>query len=87
MPSHHPSQLFHFESLLFISFQELLVLMEEVRTQAKAAVGLDTLWKALTKDLRFVVPKAIPNFVKEVQLIEGDDGDLGTVLLFNLCSG
>ncbi|KAF5461019.1 hypothetical protein F2P56_020848 [Juglans regia] len=59
--------------------------MEEVRTQAKAAVGLDILWKALTKELRFVVPKAIPNLVKDVEMIEGDGG-LGSVLLFNFCS-
>ncbi|KAK4576581.1 hypothetical protein RGQ29_027214 [Quercus rubra] len=57
-------------------------MIEEVKTQAKVGVGLNALWKALTKELRFVVPKVLPNIVKNVELIEGDGG-LGTLLLFN----
>ncbi|KAL9444170.1 hypothetical protein AB3S75_017368 [Citrus x aurantiifolia] len=55
---------------------------KEVKSQAKVCVGAGALWKALAKDLRFVIPIIIPNLVKQVQFIEGDGG-LGTVLLFN----
>ncbi|XP_050218191.1 phytohormone-binding protein CSBP-like [Mercurialis annua] len=55
---------------------------KEVKTQAKISVGVDILWKALTKDLKFIIPKMIPNLVKEAQVIEGDGG-LGSVFLFN----
>ncbi|KAL0001119.1 hypothetical protein SO802_014900 [Lithocarpus litseifolius] len=61
-------------------------MIEEVKTQAKVGVGLNALWKALAKELRFVVPEVLPNIVKDVELIEGDGG-LGTVLLFNFFSG
>ena len=61
-------------------------MIDELKTQAKVGVGLDALWKALTKELRFVVPKVIPNLVKDVEVIEGDGG-LGTLLIFNFCSG
>lgn len=60
--------------------------MKELQTQAKVSIGLNALWNALTKDLRFVVPKAMPNLVEHVDLIEGDGG-LGTVLLFQFKSG
>nr|XP_023920555.1 phytohormone-binding protein-like [Quercus suber] len=60
-------------------------MIEEVKAQAKVGVGLNALWKALTKELRFVVPKVLPNIVKDVELIEGDGG-LGTLLLFNFFS-
>ncbi|XP_062079672.1 phytohormone-binding protein-like [Humulus lupulus] len=58
----------------------------EVKAQAKVAVGIKRLWNALTKGLRSVVPKAAPNLVSHVEVIEGDGG-LGTVFLFNFCSG
>ncbi|KAL4619502.1 hypothetical protein ACB092_06G083400 [Castanea dentata] len=58
----------------------------ELKTQAKVGVGLNALWKALTKELRIVVPKVLPNIVKNVELIEGDGG-LGTLLLFKFFSG
>ncbi|KAM3744523.1 hypothetical protein ACB098_06G058700 [Castanea mollissima] len=61
-------------------------MIEELKTQAKVGVGLNALWKALTKELRFVVPKVLPNIVKNVELIEGDGG-LGTLLLFKFFSG
>nr|XP_023920556.1 phytohormone-binding protein-like [Quercus suber] len=57
-------------------------MIEELKTRAKVGVGLNALRKALTKELRFVVPKV----VKYVELIEGDGG-LGTLLLFNFFSG
>ena len=60
-------------------------MIEELKPQAKVGVGLNALWKALTKELRFVVPIVLPNIVKDVELIEGDGG-LGT-LLFNFFSG
>jgi hypothetical protein len=57
---------------------------QQVQTsQAKVGVGLEVLWRALTKELRFVAQKAIPNLVKDVELIEGDGG-LGSVLLFRI---
>jgi hypothetical protein len=60
---------------------------QQVQTsQAKVGVGLEVLWRALTKELRFVAQKAIPNLVKDVELIEGDGG-LGSVLLFKFHDG
>ena len=54
---------------------------------AKVGVGVDVLWKALSKDLRVVVPKAIPHvFEEEVHVIEGDGG-LGTIYLLNYRPG
>ncbi|XP_059664532.1 phytohormone-binding protein-like [Cornus florida] len=58
---------------------------KEVKTQAKVGVGVEAFWSALSKDLTFVLPKAIPNLVKDVQVIEGIGG-LGTVMLFNFGS-
>ncbi|CAK9321924.1 unnamed protein product [Citrullus colocynthis] len=56
---------------------------KEVKAQAKVGVGIETLWKALVKDLRFIVPKIMPNTVEKVELIHGNGG-LGSVLLFHL---
>ncbi|GMN66164.1 hypothetical protein TIFTF001_035232 [Ficus carica] len=53
--------------------------------RAKVGVGIERLWKALAKDLRFVIPKAIPSLVKQVEVVEGDGG-LGTVFLFSFGS-
>jgi hypothetical protein len=58
----------------------------EVETQAKVGIALEALWSALTKELRFVAQKAIPNLIKEVELIEGDGG-LGSLLLFKFGDG
>ena len=78
----HTSSTSRFENLAF----KKRAMIEEVKTQAKVGVGLNALWKALTKELRFLVPKVLPNIVKDVELIEGDGG-LGTLLLFNFFSG
>lgn len=56
---------------------------KEVKSQAKVCVGLGALWKALAKDVRFIIPKIIPNLVKQVHVIEGDGG-LGTVLFSSI---
>lgn len=61
-------------------------MMKEVKSQAKVGVSVESLWKALALDMRFIIPSVVPNLVKEVQIIEGD-GSLGTVLLFNFASG
>ncbi|KAK7855037.1 phytohormone-binding protein [Quercus suber] len=78
----HTGSTFLFDNLAF----KKRAMIEEVKAQAKVGVGLNALWKALTKELRFVVPKVLPNIVKDVELIEGDGG-LGTLLLFNFFSG
>ncbi|RXH83067.1 hypothetical protein DVH24_003565 [Malus domestica] len=46
---------------------------KEVKTEAKVCVGIEALWEALAKDLRILIPKIIPNSVKSVEVIEGDD--------------
>ena len=59
---------------------------KEAKAQVKVRVGIEAMSKALAKDLRFVLPRIMPNVVKDVQVIEGD-GSLGTVFLFNFGSG
>lgn len=49
-------------------------------------MGLETLWQALSKDLRVTLAKVIPNIVKDVKVIEGDGG-IGTIFLFTFFSG
>ncbi|XP_031254394.1 major allergen Pyr c 1-like isoform X2 [Pistacia vera] len=77
--------------LMLISVKPLLTnshcsgMMKEVKSQVKAGVEIGTFWKALTKDMRFIIPKIVPNLVKEVELVEGDGG-LGSVLLFKFGS-
>ncbi|KAJ1395493.1 START-like domain superfamily [Sesbania bispinosa] len=61
-------------------------MVKEFNTQASVGVGLETLWPALSKDFSFIVPKVIPNIVKDVQVIEGDGG-VGTILIFNFWPG
>ena len=61
-------------------------MIEEVTGKTKVSVGIERLWNALAKDLIFVIPKAIPNFVKHVEVVEGDGG-IGTVFLFTFTSG
>ncbi|XP_038904253.1 phytohormone-binding protein CSBP-like [Benincasa hispida] len=58
-------------------------MVKEVKAQAKVGVGIETLWNALVKDLRFIIPKLMPNTVEKVDLIHGNGG-LGSVLLFHL---
>uniref|UniRef100_A0A7N0U883 Bet v I/Major latex protein domain-containing protein n=1 Tax=Kalanchoe fedtschenkoi TaxID=63787 RepID=A0A7N0U883_KALFE len=58
----------------------------ETKTQAKVSVGIQTLWKALSHDMRFIVPKAFSTHVRDIQLLEGDGG-LHSILLFHLSDG
>lgn len=58
----------------------------EARGQAKVGVGVEVLWRALSKDLRFVLPKVAPNLVRDVELLEGDGG-LGTIMRFHFGPG
>ncbi|KAL1363307.1 hypothetical protein HN51_011513 [Arachis hypogaea] len=57
-------------------------MVKEFITQAEVGVGLETLWTALAKDFPNIVPKALPDIVKDVQLTEGNGG-IGTILIFN----
>ncbi|KAJ1408506.1 START-like domain superfamily [Sesbania bispinosa] len=59
---------------------------KEFNNQAEVCVGLETLWQALSKDLTVVIPKVIPNVVKDVKVIEGDGG-IGTIFHFTFFSG
>ncbi|XP_030441053.2 phytohormone-binding protein-like [Syzygium oleosum] len=56
--------------------------MKEAKTQVTADVGIDSLWKCLSKDLYSIVPQVLPNLVQNGEIIEGDGG-LGSVILFN----
>ncbi|BFG29303.1 hypothetical protein CerSpe_155770 [Prunus speciosa] len=58
-------------------------MIKEIKTEAVVKVGIEALWKALVKDVRFVAPKLIP-LVKNIQVLEGDGGP---VLLSNFGSG
>ncbi|XP_020215305.1 phytohormone-binding protein CSBP [Cajanus cajan] len=60
-------------------------MIKEFNTQTEISVGLEALWAALSKDFINIVPKVLPNIVKDVQLIEGD-GRVGTILIFNFLS-
>ncbi|CAL1352792.1 unnamed protein product [Linum trigynum] len=57
-------------------------MIKEVKGQAKVGLGLDVIWKSLTKELQFIIPKLMPEHVEEGHVLEGDGG-LGTVFLFN----
>ncbi|KAK3427042.1 hypothetical protein EUGRSUZ_F03348 [Eucalyptus grandis] len=56
--------------------------MKEAKTQVTADVGIDSLWKCLSKDLHSILPQVLPNLVQNGEVIEGDGG-LGSVILFN----
>ncbi|XP_054817185.1 phytohormone-binding protein CSBP-like [Prosopis cineraria] len=60
-------------------------MVKEFNTQTVVSVGLEIFWQALAKDFIVIVPKVLPQHVKDVQVLEGDGG-LGTVLNFNFCS-
>ncbi|XP_050368174.1 phytohormone-binding protein-like [Argentina anserina] len=62
------------------------IMVKEIKTETKVGVGIEALWKALSKDLRFLAPKIAPNLIKNVELIEGDGTSIGTVLLFSFDS-
>ncbi|PIA25980.1 hypothetical protein AQUCO_10200033v1 [Aquilegia coerulea] len=57
----------------------------EAKTRVEVQVGVEVLWKALAKDMKFILPKVVPNLVKDVELLEGDGG-LGTIMLLNFGS-
>ncbi|CAI0375889.1 unnamed protein product [Linum tenue] len=61
-------------------------MIKEVKGQAKVSLGLDVIWKSLTKELQFIIPKLMPEQVEEGHVLEGDGG-LGTVFLFNFSQG
>ncbi|KAG6577387.1 Phytohormone-binding protein, partial [Cucurbita argyrosperma subsp. sororia] len=58
-------------------------MVKEATAQAKLGVGVETLWKALIEDLRFIIPKLMPNTVENIELLHGNGG-IGSVLLFHL---
>ncbi|KAL6205660.1 PREDICTED: phytohormone-binding protein-like [Fragaria vesca subsp. vesca] len=55
----------------------------ETKAQRTVGVGVEALWKGMTKDLVSVMPKIMPDIVQSVEVVEGDGG-LGSVLLFKL---
>lgn len=59
---------------------------KEKKAQVKVRVGIESLWRTMTKDFTLVMPKIAPNVVESVELIEGDGG-LGSVFLFHLGVG
>uniref|UniRef100_A0A9I9EDC5 Uncharacterized protein n=1 Tax=Cucumis melo TaxID=3656 RepID=A0A9I9EDC5_CUCME len=69
--------------ILSVSKKKEKGMVKEAKAQAKVRVGIETLWKALVKDLRFIIPKLMPNTVEKIELIHGNGG-LGSVFLFHL---
>ncbi|KAG7015486.1 Phytohormone-binding protein, partial [Cucurbita argyrosperma subsp. argyrosperma] len=63
--------------------QQKEAMVKEATAQAKLGVGVETLWKALVEDLRFIIPKLMPNTVENIELLHGNGG-IGSVLLFHL---
>lgn len=61
-------------------------MIKEFNTQTTLNVGLETLWTAQSRDFIFIVPKVLPNIVKDVQVVQGDGG-VGTILIFNFLPG
>jgi hypothetical protein len=61
-------------------------MIKEVKTQVNVGVEVDVLWKAFGKDLKDILPKMMPNLVKDADMLEGDGG-LGTIYLFNFGPG
>ena len=59
---------------------------ETIKAQRTVGVGVEALWRCMSKDLASVMPKIMPDIVQSVEVIEGDDG-LGSVLLFKLGRG
>ncbi|KAI4333718.1 hypothetical protein L6164_018491 [Bauhinia variegata] len=60
-------------------------MVKEFNTRTELSVGVEPLWQALSKDLTVVVPKVLPDIVKDVQVLEGDGG-IATILLFTFFS-
>lgn len=61
-------------------------MIKEFITETTLNVELEALWAAQSKDFIFIVPKILPNIVKDVQLVQGDGG-VGTILIFNFLPG
>ncbi|KAH7546474.1 hypothetical protein FEM48_Zijuj01G0204700 [Ziziphus jujuba var. spinosa] len=59
---------------------------KEKKAQVKVKVGIESLWRTMTKDLALVVPKIAPTVVESMEVIEGDGG-LGSLFLLHLCIG
>ncbi|KAF9612108.1 hypothetical protein IFM89_038176 [Coptis chinensis] len=58
---------------------------KEEKAELMVRVGIQVLWKAFVQDMTTILPKVVPNMVKDIQLLEGDGG-LGTIMLFNFGS-
>lgn len=59
---------------------------KELKTQAKAAIGIEILWRTIAMNINITLPKVFPHLVKDAEVLEGDGG-LGTVFLFKFGSG
>ncbi|XP_022929441.1 phytohormone-binding protein-like [Cucurbita moschata] len=59
------------------------MVMKEAKAESKLGVEIETLWKALAKDLRFIIPQLMPGTVEKIELLHGDGG-VGSILLFHL---
>ncbi|XP_068667841.1 phytohormone-binding protein CSBP-like [Aristolochia californica] len=55
---------------------------KEVKGQAKVGVAVEKLWKALAVEPSSVLPRAVPNLIKSVEVLEGDGG-LDTIMIFH----
>ncbi|CAI9784143.1 unnamed protein product [Fraxinus pennsylvanica] len=59
---------------------------KEGKCKDKVGVGIETVGRALTKELWLVMPKLVPNLVKDDEILEGNGG-FGTVYLFKFGLG
>lgn len=60
--------------------------MKEDIAQVKVGVSIKELWKAMSSDIRHIVPKVIPDIVEEAELLEGDGGH-GSIFIFKFRPG
>ncbi|KAK4285978.1 hypothetical protein QN277_002600 [Acacia crassicarpa] len=58
-------------------------MVKESKAEREVSVGLEELWQVLSKpkDLAAISMKAVPDQIKDMQVIEGDGG-VGTIILF-----
>ncbi|XP_052179026.1 phytohormone-binding protein-like [Diospyros lotus] len=56
---------------------------KEANAQTKVKVEVESIWKAVAKDLRFIAPKILPSKVKSVEVLEGDGFSVGSIMRFN----
>lgn len=61
-------------------------MVKQAKAETKVGVGIETLWKALVEDLRFIIPNLMPNTVEKIELLHGNGG-LGSIFLFHLAHG